>query len=70
MKFADFVSIQAIRSTLKADNNTGVIVELVEALIGAGDIKKDDREDIVKAIMQREELGSTECPPMASTTLS
>jgi PTS system fructose-specific IIA component/PTS system nitrogen regulatory IIA component len=59
MKFADFVCAKAIRSALSADGKTGVITELVEALIDSGDIKEKDREDIVKAIMQREELGST-----------
>ncbi|MCO6454167.1 MAG: PTS sugar transporter subunit IIA [Pirellulaceae bacterium] len=59
MKFADFVSTPAIKAELSADDKEGVVKELVEALVGAGQIKADEREGIVAAIMKREELGST-----------
>lgn len=59
MKFADFVSTPAIKAELSADDKEGVVKELVEALVGAGQIKSDEREGIVAAIMKREELGST-----------
>jgi PTS system fructose-specific IIA component/PTS system nitrogen regulatory IIA component len=36
-----------------------VIAELVDALVNAGSIQASDRDDIIKAIMKREELGST-----------
>jgi fructose-specific phosphotransferase system IIA component len=59
MKFSDFVSSKAIRAELTARDKEGVINELVDALVAAGDVGGSDREDIVKAILKREELGST-----------
>ena len=59
MKFSAFISPKAIRAQLTADSKEGVISELVDALVEAGEIKEADRADIIKAIMKREELGST-----------
>lgn len=59
MKFSDFVSGKAIRADLRSTDKTSVIGELVESLLSAGEIKAADKEDIVKAILKREELGST-----------
>lgn len=59
MKFADFMSLKAIRSELTAVDKEGVIAEMVGALLEAGSIAEEDTEDIIKAIMKREELGST-----------
>ena len=36
-----------------------MIEELVQSLLDANEIEADQREDIVSAIMKREELGST-----------
>ncbi|MCA9130438.1 MAG: PTS sugar transporter subunit IIA, partial [Planctomycetales bacterium] len=59
MKFSDFVSIKSICPDLTSIEKESVITELVDALQAAGDIKEGDRDDIIKAIMKREELGST-----------
>lgn len=59
MKFADFVCINAIKATLSAEDKEGVIRELVASLIAAGQIQEAEQDSIVKAIMKREELGST-----------
>lgn len=59
MKFADFIVPDAIKSELTADEKEGVIREMVQALLDAGGIQKDEFESIVKAILKREELGST-----------
>ena len=59
MKFSDFVVPKAIQSELAADDKEGVIREMVQALLDAGGIKKNEFESIVKAILKREELGST-----------
>jgi mannitol/fructose-specific phosphotransferase system IIA component (Ntr-type) len=59
MKFADFVSPEAIRAQLVATDKEGAIRELVQALLDAGGIPADEAESIVKAILKREELGST-----------
>jgi len=59
MKFADFVSADAIRAELESEDKEGVIREMVSALLEAGQVSEDDYESIVKAILKREELGST-----------
>lgn len=59
MKFSDFVSTKSIRAELSSVDKESVISELVDSLLEAGDIKPADRDDIIKAIMKREELGST-----------
>lgn len=59
MKFADFVVANAIRANVAADDKIGVIREMVNALVDAGKIASTDLDDIVDAIMKREELGST-----------
>jgi PTS system fructose-specific IIA component/PTS system nitrogen regulatory IIA component len=59
MKFADFVSVEAIRAELTAEDKPGVIRELAEALQEAGKIAANEVDSIVKAVMKREELGST-----------
>jgi fructose-specific phosphotransferase system IIA component len=59
MKFTDFISREAIRAELNAEDKEGVIREMIQALEGAGKIETDQFESIVKAIMKREELGST-----------
>lgn len=59
MKFADFVSREAVRADLTADDKPGVIREMVQALLDANRVAPDQFESIVKAILKREELGST-----------
>jgi len=59
MKFADFVSREAIRADLKAEDKEGLIREMAQALLDAGKIAAGELESIVRAIMKREELGST-----------
>ncbi len=59
MRFSDFVLSEAIRSNLAADDKEGVIREMVRAIVDAGGIEAADFESIVKAILKREELGST-----------
>lgn len=59
MKFADFVSREAIRAEITADDKEGVIREMVQALLAANKIAESEYESIVKSVMKREELGST-----------
>jgi PTS system nitrogen regulatory IIA component len=59
MKFADFVSREAIRGNLAAADKEGVIREMAQALLEAGKVAASEVESIVKAILKREELGST-----------
>ncbi len=59
MRFADFIQNGAIQSNLEADDKEGVIKELVQSLVSAGALNSEDADGIIKAIMKREELGST-----------
>lgn len=59
MKFADFILHDAIRTELKSTNKSDVIREMAESLRDAGGIKKEEFDGIYKAIIKREELGST-----------
>ncbi|EMI45949.1 MULTISPECIES: PTS sugar transporter subunit IIA [Pirellulaceae] len=59
MKFSDFVKKDAIRANLQSTTKEAVIDELVQSLLDAGEIAADQRDDIIAAIMKREELGST-----------
>ena len=59
MRFADFIQVGAIKADLAADDKEGVIRELVESLVNSGALQGEDLDGILKAIMKREELGST-----------
>ena len=59
MKFSDFVAIDAIRSHVDSSTKEGVIREMATALVEAGRIPASDLESIVKAILKREDLGTT-----------
>jgi nitrogen PTS system EIIA component len=59
MRMSDFVVREAIGPELKATTKEGVIREMVEDLRSAGYFKSGEPEDIVKAILKRELLGST-----------
>lgn len=59
MRMSDFVIREAIVPELAANAKEAVIREMVEALRNAGYFKGTDPEDLVKAILKRELLGST-----------
>lgn len=59
MKFADFVCRDAIIADLQAFDKEGVIREMTQALVRASQIAPDESESIIKALLKREELGST-----------
>ena len=59
MKFSDFIVVDAIRTEIQANTKEGVIREMTQSLLDAGCIPESEYEGIVKAIMRREELGST-----------
>ena len=59
MRMSDFVVRDAIVPDLKAATKEGVIREMVESLHSADFFKGGEMEDIVKAILKRELLGST-----------
>ena len=59
MRMSDFVVRDAVLPDLGAANKEAVIREMVESLRNAGYFKGGEMEDIVKAILKRELLGST-----------
>lgn len=59
MKFSDFINVDAIKADLAATDKESAIRELVDALVGANQVNADEQENIIGAIMKREELGST-----------
>src|SRR3974390_1015334 len=60
MRMSNFVVRDSIVAPLAASNKEGVIREMVEGLRAAGQFKgATDSEDIIRAILKRELLGST-----------
>ena len=59
MKFSDLVSVEAIRPSVVANSKEGVIREMTQSLVDAEKIAVSEMDSIVKAIMKREDLGST-----------
>jgi PTS system fructose-specific IIA component/PTS system nitrogen regulatory IIA component len=59
MPMSDFVVKEAIVPALTATNKEAVIREIVESLRSTGHVAADVADDIVRAILKREQLGST-----------
>ncbi|MEM8944084.1 MAG: PTS sugar transporter subunit IIA [Planctomycetota bacterium] len=59
MKFVDFVSRDAIRTSIDVDDKEQVIRSMATALLESGKIAEEQHSSIVEAILKREELGST-----------
>jgi len=59
MKLVDYVCFEALIPKLQAKNRDGAIAELVSALDKAGRIGKANREEIIKAMIKRENEAST-----------
>jgi fructose-specific phosphotransferase system IIA component len=59
MKFVDFVSREAIRTSIDVDDKQQVIRSMATALLESGKISEDQHTSIVEAVLKREELGST-----------
>ena len=58
-RMAEFVVREAILPDLKEPNKDGVIREMVRSLQGAGHFPGCETDEIVKAVLRREQLGST-----------
>jgi PTS system fructose-specific IIA component/PTS system nitrogen regulatory IIA component len=59
MPMSDFVVREAIVPALTATTKEAVIREIVESLRSTGYVAADVADDIVRAILKREQLGST-----------
>jgi len=59
MKLSDFVVREAILTDLQATGKEEAIREIVRSLHEAGRVSASDMESVARAILNREELGST-----------
>lgn len=59
MKITDFLREKAVSINMTATDKQGVIRELVQLLVKAGEIKSPDEEKLVPILLAREALGST-----------
>jgi nitrogen PTS system EIIA component len=59
MPLAQFVVRAAIRPALTGTTREQVVREMVQSLVEAGALTDADRDDVVKAVLRRESLGST-----------
>ncbi|MFL5330895.1 MAG: PTS sugar transporter subunit IIA [Gemmataceae bacterium] len=59
MRMSDFVVREAIQPTLAATTKEGAIREIVESLRATGHFQASEADDIIRAILKREQLGST-----------
>jgi mannitol/fructose-specific phosphotransferase system IIA component (Ntr-type) len=59
MKLAEIIPEGGILDDLKSTTKEEVIKEIVQALVKAGRLEENTSKKVVKALMDREELGST-----------
>jgi PTS system nitrogen regulatory IIA component len=59
MKLMDYLNEKAVCADLKSTDKKGVIKELVDILIKAGEVKQEDKGKLIEVLMNREALGST-----------
>jgi mannitol/fructose-specific phosphotransferase system IIA component (Ntr-type) len=59
IKLADFVVPEAIICDLRATTKADAVREMVDAMHAAGCVGEADREDVIQAILRREQLGTT-----------
>ena len=59
IKLADFVVHEAIICDLRARSKEEAVREMVDAFHAAGCVGEADREDVIQAILRREQLGTT-----------
>ena len=59
MKCCDFVIAEAVVAQLKGTDKEAVITELVSQVHATGHVEEGQVEDIIGAVLKREELGST-----------
>jgi len=59
VKILDFLNEKAMSAELKSQDKKGVIRELTDLLIKAGELKPRTKDPLVKVLLNREALGST-----------
>jgi PTS system nitrogen regulatory IIA component len=59
MKLGDFVVTEAIIPNLTSTDRNGVIEEMIDALVSAGTVAPELRDEMIKEVIKREKKGST-----------
>lgn len=59
MQFRDFINKACIRGDLVSSTKAEVIAEMLDTLIAENQISQDMREGVLKALLEREAIGST-----------
>lgn len=59
MAINDFLVGDAVRAKLPADSRESAVRDMVDALCAAGQFSPGELDDIVRAVLRREQLGST-----------
>ncbi len=59
MKLSEIVVAQAVTPSLASTQRDEVVAELVDALVSAGTLRQAWRDEVVKAVLEREKRGST-----------
>ena len=59
MKLREIVFDQAVTPTLAANDRDEAVAEMVDLLIAAGGAKPDQRDELARAVLEREKKGST-----------
>lgn len=59
MKFAEFVRFDSIKTDMSSNGKLDSITELVQSLVDKGHLEAGEKDSIIQAIINREELGST-----------
>jgi len=59
MKFAEFIRFDSIKTDVAASGKLEAITELVQGLVDKGHLEASEKDSIIQAIVNREELGST-----------
>ncbi len=59
MKLGDFVVTDAIIPNLTSTDRNGVIEEMIDALVNAGTVAPELRDEMIKEVIKREKKGST-----------
>lgn len=58
-RLSELIGIEGFIDSLKSADKVGVIRELVEEMVKLGRIRKEEVEEVVRRILQREQQGST-----------
>jgi nitrogen PTS system EIIA component len=59
MGLANFVLREAIRPALAGTSREQIVREMVQSLVEARALSETDRDEVIKAVLRRESLGST-----------